>query len=394
MVSLKRTSPSFVMVIVLRETDKFEFCCMAKLSGPNCSAPKDLFSSCKDLMANLTLRISIWILGCIALFGNVFVLVWRSKTRSENKVHALLLLNLAIADFLMGIYLIMIASVDYYYRGSYFIYNNSWKRSPLCQFSGFVSIVSSEASVFILTIMTVDRYVTIVHPMKHIGLDVRGTYVVLFLTWLSAFVLAGVPLTGIDYFKEFYARSGVCLPLQLTANKPAGWQYSVFVFLALNFASFMLIFVLYFVMFLKIQRTRQMSGASNAVASIGSRMVFIVLTDFCCWIPIIIIGISSLLGMQANPAVYAWIAVFVLPLNSALNPILYTISTANFRRKIRGSVRKRSQKAKALNTNTDNTFLESKNTNPQKRTTRTDSSDVKLLNGVSKESHELGALTI
>jgi hypothetical protein len=35
--------------------------------------------------------------------------------------------------------------------------------------------------------------------------------------------------------------------------------------------------------------------------------------------------------------VYAWIAVFVLPLNSAINPVLYTISTATFL----GNVRKR-----------------------------------------------------
>ena len=369
-----------------RDTDKFEFCCIAKLSGPNCSAPKDLFSSCNDLMANLTLYVCIWILGSIALVGNAFVLMWRLKTKSDNKVHSLLLLNLAIADFLMGIYLIIIAGVDVFYRGRYFIYNDSWKHSPLCQFSGFVSTISSEASVFILTIMTVDRYVTIVHPFKHIGLSVRGTYVALFVTWFVAFVLAGVPLTGIDYFKEFYARSGVCLPLQLTSNKPIGWEYSVFLFLGLNFASFMLIFFLYLVMFFKIQKTRQMSGAGSAVASIGSRMVFIVLTDFSCWIPIIIIGIVSLLGMEASPTVYAWIAVFVLPLNSALNPILYTISTANFRRKLRGSVRRHSRKSRTMGA-TEQSLIESKSTTTSySRSQGSANGKSKVLNGNTIES--------
>ena len=336
-------------------------------------------------MANLTLYVCIWILGSIALVGNAFVLTWRLKTKSENKVHSLLLLNLAIADFLMGIYMIIIAGVDVFYRGRYFIYNDSWKHSPLCQFCGFLSTISSEASVFILTIMTADRYVTIVHPFKHIGLSVRGTYVALFVTWLVAFILAGVPLTGIDYFKEFYARSGVCLPLQLTADKPIGWQYSVFLFLALNFASFMLIFFLYLVMFFKIQKTREMSGAGNAVSSIGTRMVFIVLTDFCCWIPIIIIGIASLLGMEASPTVYAWIAVFVLPLNSALNPILYTISTANFRRKLRGTVRKRSLKNRTM-CPTEQSLIDSKSTSSHTRSSGSANGKSKLFNGVMKES--------
>ncbi|XP_067045213.1 G-protein coupled receptor GRL101-like isoform X2 [Acropora muricata] len=338
------------------QADKFEFCCIARLSGPQCDAPKDLFSSCNNLMANMTLRLSIWILGSIALFGNAFVLLWRLKTKSDNRVHALLLLNLAIADFFMGIYLALIGSVDAFYRGRYFIYNDRWKHSPLCQFSGFVSTLSSEASVMILTVMTLDRYVTIVHPFKHFGLSIRGAHVTLVITWIAAFVLAGVPLTGIPYLKEFYARSGVCLPLHLTADKPAGWEYSVFLFLALNFASFMIIFFLYLIMFLKIKKTRKLSGAGPAVSSIGSRMVFIVLTDFCCWIPIIIIGIASLVGMEAPPSVYAWVAVFVLPLNSALNPILYTISTANFRRKFRRTLRKEIPMTIA----SENTYIESR----------------------------------
>lgn len=150
--------------------------------------------------------------------------------------------------------------------------------------------------------------------------------------------------------------------------------------------SFMLIFFLYLVMFFKIQKTREMSGAGNAVASIGSRMVFIVLTDFCCWIPIIIIGIASLLGMEASPTVYAWIAVFVLPLNSALNPILYTISTANFRRKLRGSVRRRSRKSRAMGV-TEQSLIDSNSaTTSHSRSTGSANGKSKLLNGVTKES--------
>jgi len=118
----------------------------------------------------------------------------------------------------------------------------------------------------------------------------------------------------------------------------------------------MIIFFLYLIMFLKIQKTRKLSGAGPAVSSIGSRMVFIVLTDFCCWIPIIIIGIASLLGMEAPPSVYAWVAVFVLPLNSALNPVLYTISTANFRRKFRRTLRKETPMTIA----SENTYIESR----------------------------------
>ena len=129
----------------------------------------------------------------------------------------------------------------------------------------------------------------------------------------------------------------------------------------------------------RLWRQGEMSGAGNAVTSIGTRMVFIVLTDFSCWIPIIIIGIASLLGMEASPTVYAWIAVFVLPLNSALNPILYTISTANFRRKLRGTIRKRSRKTGGYVT--EHSLLDSKSANSGLTNGKS-----KLLNGNTQES--------
>ena len=59
-------------------------------------------------------------------------------------------------------------------------------------------------------------------------------------------------------------------------------------------------------------------------------MTIIVLTDFLCWFPICVMGVASLGGARVPPQVYAWVAVFVLPLNSAVNPILYTISTTAF----------------------------------------------------------------
>ena len=43
-------------------------------------------------------------------------------------------------------------------------------------------------------------------------------------------------------------------------------------------------------------------------------------------VPIIMIGFIGIGGTQIPAQVSAWVAVFVLPLNSAVNPILYTMS--------------------------------------------------------------------
>ena len=113
-------------------------------------------------MRHLTLRTFLWILGFVATLGNMFVITYRTINRRENHVYSLLLTHLAFADCLMGVYMLIIASVDMFNRGKFLTVSYEWKRSGLCQFCAFLSTLSSEASVFILTAMTTDRYVGII----------------------------------------------------------------------------------------------------------------------------------------------------------------------------------------------------------------------------------------
>ena len=40
-------------------------------------------------------------------------------------------------------------------------------------------------------------------------------------------------------------------------------------------------------------------------------------------------GLAAANGTEISGEVYAWVVVFILPVNSAINPILYTLSTIN-----------------------------------------------------------------
>ena len=61
------------------------------------------------------------------------------------------------------------------------------------------------------------------------------------------------------------------------------------------------------------------------------KMGLIVLTDMMCWLPIIILSILVQTGRHTvTPHTYTWIVTFVLPINSAINPFLYTLATAIF----------------------------------------------------------------
>jgi len=135
---------------VCRFTDEFRFCCLARYVK-QCEPQPDEFSSCEDLMSNIVLRVCIWILAVVAITANLLVIVFRAKYKHTNQVHSFLIVNLALGDFLMGSYLLVIAVVDWYYRGVYFIHDSDWRQSSMCNVAGFISTFSSELSVFTLT---------------------------------------------------------------------------------------------------------------------------------------------------------------------------------------------------------------------------------------------------
>lgn len=221
------------------------------------------------------------------------------------QVHSFLITNLAIGDFFMGVYLLIIAVVDTYYRGIYSIYDKIWRESFLCKFAGFISTFSSELSVFTLTVITIDRLICIIFPLKVKRLGLKKAFVVMPCVWTLVFFLSASPLLGFDYFSNFYGRSGVCLALHITPDKPKGWEYSVFVFLVLNLVSFLVIFISYLWMFMVARKTTTAVRKSKAKSdkSMAKRMTLIVMSDFLCWVPIILLGFASLSGAHVPPQV-------------------------------------------------------------------------------------------
>ena len=296
-------------------------------------------------MKNKTLQICIWILGILAFFGNLAVIIWRIIDKEENRVQSFLLTNLAFADMFMGVYLLAIAIMDARWQGEYFKHDHEWRSGWGCRTIGILSMLSSEVSVLILTIITMDRFIAIVFPFKFKRLTIRSAVFTCTGVWIFGIVISVIPITGIDYFYDqngdfgFYSRSAVCLPLQLSEGAPAAWQYSASFFIGMNSISFTFILVAYIAIFLTVKRVTHSVRSTNLnrESAMAKRLVFIVMTDFCCWMPIIIISILSLTENFNDPdkIAYVWIAVFVLPLNSSINPILYTFSTDRAKRSFR-----------------------------------------------------------
>ncbi len=204
-------------------SDHFKLCCMAvQVERANCYPPQDPISSCEDLMNNNWLRAFIWILGLMAFLGNIFVMIWRLSLQSAS-ISDIFITNLALSDFQMGLYLLIIAGVDFYYHGVFIEYSDIWRESWLCQFSGFLATFSSESSVMFLVALTVDRFINIIFPFSGMVFSRAGAKKLSLFIWFFGCLVSITPFIPIDYFGgTYYGRSGVCMALPITNEKPPG----------------------------------------------------------------------------------------------------------------------------------------------------------------------------
>ncbi|XP_029459740.1 LOW QUALITY PROTEIN: relaxin receptor 1 [Rhinatrema bivittatum] len=314
---------------------KFQYCGYAP-HVRHCKPNTDGISSLENLLASIVQRVFVWVVSIITCFGNIFVICMRPHLRSENKLHATSIISLCCADCLMGMYLFVIGYFDLRYRGEYNKHAQSWMDSTQCQLVGALAILSTEVSVLLLTYLTLEKYLCIVYPFRCWKPGKYRTVAILILIWIIGFAVAFIPLSNKEFFQNYYGTNGVCFPLHSEQSESTAAQiYSVFIFLGVNLAAFIIIVFSYSSMFYSIYQTAvtatEIQNHIKKEMTLAKRFFFIVFTDALCWIPIFILKLLSLLQVEIPGSISSWVVIFILPINSALNPILYTLTTRPFK---------------------------------------------------------------
>ncbi|XP_056018012.1 uncharacterized protein LOC125671577 [Ostrea edulis] len=311
-------------------TDSYIICCAKPLSvdTSNCISPRDRISSCEQLINVGFLAQMIWYMAFFSLIGNTYVIYYRIKETlgRNNKLQGVFILNLSFSDLLMGVYLYIIAVADLEYRNIYGFKDSEWRSSIACTIAGLLATISSEASVLFVFLITVERYLALKYPFSEGFLKKRkGIYGITIIVWIITFIFAVFPLS---VYPDFYSRSTVCISLPLTAERVQGWEYSTFVFIGFNLLIFIAVVVGQILIYVKVKRIGSAIHKDNTKREIAvmKSLSYVVLSDTFCWIPIILIGIMVYAGLDISFNVYAWVVVLVLPINSALNPFIYTFS--------------------------------------------------------------------
>ncbi|XP_076435340.1 relaxin receptor 1-like [Babylonia areolata] len=296
-----------------------------------------------DLSANKLERAWIyrgflWLITCLSVTGNIFCFCARlfAKSMTSSSGFGVFVTSLTIADFLMGVYIVIIGAADERFRGRYLYHDDSWKNSVGCKVAGFLSLLSSEVSAMTIWFITLDRFVVLHFPFSTLRFDKTSATVTCILTWLIGWFLAFLPLLPVTSHWEFYSQTGICIPLPITRQEFQGRDYSFGVLIVFNFVLFLLISAGQGFIYWSIQSNALKSNTTKASKdmTIARRLITVAVTDFMCWFPIGLSGMLALAGIPIPGEVNVALAIFILPLNAAINPFMYTLNTyAEKRRK-------------------------------------------------------------
>ena len=290
-----------------------------------CSPEPDPFNPCENIMGGDPLRVCVWIVVIFAITGNAFKLLVILSNRRKVTISKVVMSSLAFANLCMGVYLAMLAVEDLATLGEYQNHVKSWQYGAGCNIAGFLSLFSTELAAYTLTVITVERYYTIVHALKQERhLTLKQVVVLMIVGWLFAVIVAALPVLGVSS----YSKVAICLPFEVSTDLDKAF---VTLFLVTNGLAFFAVLFCYARMYCSLGGA-SFSSTTRVESRVARRMALLVFVNFACWFPIALLALIAIYGKSLLVVKTSkFLLVFIYPINSLTNPYLYALSTKNFR---------------------------------------------------------------
>ncbi|KAM4608526.1 chemerin-like receptor 2 [Polymixia lowei] len=257
----------------------------------------------------------------LGLIGNGIV-IWVTACKSKRTVNSVWLLNLAIADFVFVLFLPF--SIDYVLRDFHWGFG-----LVMCKLSSFVSAMNMYASVLFLTVLSIDRYVSLVHlNWSQRYRTVERAWILCVCVWGLSATLSCPTLIFRDTvrlhdrilcFNNFYGQD----------EKLAAMRHIIMVAVRTTVGfllPFSAICVTGFLLTIKVNR----SQGSVRLSSFSKTVSAVILAFFLCWAPFHTFSLMELSMHSSSHLHHVLKTGFPLAtslafFNSCINPLLYML---------------------------------------------------------------------
>uniref|UniRef100_A0A3Q0QPU3 Formyl peptide receptor 1 n=1 Tax=Amphilophus citrinellus TaxID=61819 RepID=A0A3Q0QPU3_AMPCI len=284
----------------------------------------------------------------LGVLGNGMV-IWVIGFKMKKTVNTVWYLNLAVADFLFTAFLpltVTYTALDFHWPFGKF----------MCKLNTTIGYLNLFASVYILVVISVDRYVSVVWPVwAQNHRNVRKASCVSLGVWVVALILSA-PYFIFRDTEEKSQDQTVCFNNYALSddNTTSVIQLRNFRHQAIIITRFLLGFVApftvivscYAVIIYHLRRNPTLASQSSRPFKI---IAAIIITFFLCWAPFHIMSLIELVKFTSDTSsemlehvmtIGIPLATSLAFLNSCMNPLLYVFLGKDFKDKVRKSILK------------------------------------------------------
>ncbi|XP_061825221.2 B2 bradykinin receptor-like [Nerophis lumbriciformis] len=278
----------------------------------------------------------LFIITALGIVLNVFVLLVFCLHKKACTVAEIYLSNLAAAD------LLLVSCLPFWAVNISQGFNWPFGEA-LCKMVNAGMKMNAYCSIYFLVLVSMDRYVALVHPMSY-GRMRRPKYAKLgcLLVWGLGLLLSASTLIfrAVKYFPEHNIRACTLLyPSQMVELVCDGMLITFSFIIPISIIAFCTITIIRALKKQSLARSKAQKSEQKATTLVLAVLV----TFLICWVPFHFITVLDVLrktnilvgcALERVLAVCDQIFVYLSIFNSVVNPILYVIIGKNFRKKV------------------------------------------------------------
>ncbi|XP_053947129.1 allatostatin-A receptor [Anastrepha ludens] len=276
------------------------------------------------------------IFALTGFFGNTLVILVVIFNQQMHSTTNLLIVNLAVADLLFVVFCIPFTATDYITE--YWPFGDVWCRSVQ-----YLIVVTAFASIYTLVLMSVDRFLAVVHPIRSRQLRTEKVTKIAIATLWVIILTISLPVALVHGLTELEAYPNVTYvfcTFSETNVLVTQTSYQIIFFAFSYLLPLMAISGLYVRMIMRLWHQGsgvQMSVKSQRGRKRVTRLVVVVVVAFASlWLPVQLILLLKALDIyHSNTKIKLLLQVMAQTLaymSSCINPVLYAFLSDNFRK--------------------------------------------------------------